>query len=152
MDANAYLAEKLMGWDDNQYFRSSGEPGLSYWHPDEHDAQADMVVREIAKLGYRWIIRTYREGKVVRHGVALYGGVDRDCIYRECKVPNRNEHIVAAAVKALEAEEPEPHRCKWMPDRAEWRKPCKGWWAYYVRDEFKVDARFCHKCGADLNE
>lgn len=170
MDDNARLARELMGWElrpgyDEECHSWYGiKRGNGYirhcllldWRPDgagaQSDAQADMVVREVAKLGYRWEMRTYRiAGTRLCYNVSLFGPSADRAIYDHIAVTNRNEHIVAAAIAALDAEKPKVHKCTATAPGAEWRKEADGWWSYYVHDEYKLDARYCPKCGADLN-
>lgn len=156
MDPNERLARELFGWEtDSAWWHDTSGicQSVKGWHPDADDAQADMVVREVAKLGCHWSVRTFgKEGEVL-HDVVLYKLRGAEKLYRETDITNRNEHIVLAACAALDAEKPKPHRCKDMRTDAEWRQTHPSdWWAYYSRDEFKTNGRFCYKCGHDLNK
>ena len=166
MDANERLARELMGWhqdtscDGKAWYENDPYGQYEYliddWHPDEDDAQADMILRAVAEWGkgHEWKIRVCGFNDGILYSISLYRRASNATIYDEIDTPNRNEHIVKAAIAALDAEkpEPEPHRCERMPGKAEWRKVGNIWWAYYVDDEFITDGHFCHKCGADLNE
>lgn len=167
------LARELMGWIRRDVQRewqawatTDGEWQVDFadWRPDKCDSQAQMVLRKVTTLGkgYTWDIRTWAHSRRgVVHNVDLYqGGMAPSNkvygTYSDC-VTNRNAHIVAAAIVALDAmkpAEPQPHRCKGMDKDALWRLVRGGikWDFYNYADRCIVKgAVFCHFCGYDLN-
>jgi hypothetical protein len=158
MNKNGRLAMELMGYRKD----SGGHCFCGYdewldgdewltWNPEESDAQADMVVREIAKRGYEWLIKAGPgEDNDVYYRVMLYEPTQGVCIYSSDERENqRNCHIVTAACIALDSIK-KPHRCKRMPSWCEWRKGTVVW-QYVVSGKARTSGEFCHKCGADLN-
>lgn len=182
MDDNKRLARELMGWtvghggcnsdvyeDRSKTYRYVMP--CSEWHPNSGgalgDAQADMVVREVAKLGFNWVITSYcnLSGGKVRESfvVSLYPPskpVVHPDDYREPEPiyhsdgTNRNLHIIAAAIAALDAEKPQPHKCEKMPKGSYWLEKDHGWDLHSERQSPSThrNSTHCSFCGADLNE